>query len=128
MGISGIHQPKLTMRQLLAILLLTASAQAGTMTLAWDTNPAARFEVYRGIEKLATVTTNEAVITIPDNELSTLHVIAYSATEESATSEPFTVQPFRVRHSSDLTNWTYERTLYHEAAPSKFYQVEYLKP
>jgi hypothetical protein len=100
---------------------------AGTMTLAWDENPAARFEVYRGIEKLATVTACEAVITIPDHELSTLHVIAYLG-DASATSEPFTVQPFRVRHSSDLTNWTYERTLYHEAAPSKFYQVEFIKP
>ena len=108
---------------------LAYMALAGTMTLGWDENPAARFEVYRGIEKLAEVTTCEAVITIPDNELSTLHVIAYNTTgTESATSEPFTVQPFRVRHSSDLTNWTYGRTLYHEAAPSKFYQVEYLKP
>jgi hypothetical protein len=112
---------------LLILCCLTYMALAGTMTLAWDANPAARFEVFRGIEKLATVTTCEAVINIPDNELSTLHVIAYLG-DASATSEPFTVQPFRVRHSSDLANWTYERTLYHEAAPSKFYQVEYLKP
>ena len=115
------------MKTILIILPLVASAHAGTMTLAWDANPAARFEVYRGIEKLATVTTNEAVVTLPDNELSTLHVIAYLG-DASATSEPFTVQPFRVRHSSDLTTWTTERTLYHEAASSKFYQVEFIKP
>jgi len=114
------------MKTILA-LLLVATAHAGTMTLAWDANPAARFEVFRGIEKLAEVTTCEAVLTLPDNELSTLHVIAYLG-DASATSEPFTVQPFRVRHSSDLTNWTYDRTLYHEVSPTKFYQVEYLKP
>ena len=112
---------------LLLLWCLAYMALAGTMTLAWDANPAARFEVFRGIEKLAEVTTCEATITIPDNELSTLHVIAYLG-DASATSEPFTVQPFRVRHSSDLTNWTYERTLYHEVSPTKFYQVEYLKP
>jgi hypothetical protein len=117
------------MKTILIILPLVASAHAGTMTLGWDANPAARFEVFRGIEKLAEVTTCEAVVTIPDNELSTLHVIAYNSTgTESATSEPFTVQPFKVRHSSDLTTWTTERTLYHEAAPSKFYQVEFIKP
>jgi hypothetical protein len=115
------------MIRLLTFILLALPLSAGTMTLGWDENPASRFEVFRGIEKLATVTTCEATITIPDNELSTLHVIAYLG-DASATSEPFTVQPFRVRHSSDLTNWTYERTLYHEAAPTKFYQVEYLKP
>jgi hypothetical protein len=115
------------MRPLFLTLLLALPLSAGTMTLAWDENPAARFEVFRGLERLATVTTCEATITLPDHELSTLHVIAYLG-DASATSEPFTVQPFRVRHSSDLTNWTTERTLYHEAAPSKFYQVEYLKP
>jgi len=115
------------MIRLLTFLLFALPLSAGTMILGWDANPAARFEVFRGIEKLATVTTCEAVIDLPDNELSTLHVIAYHD-EKALTSEPFTVQPFRVRHSSDLTNWTYERTLYHEAAPTKFYQVEYLKP
>jgi len=115
------------MIRLLTFLLLALPLSAGTMTLGWDENPAARFEVYRGIEKLTTVTTCEAVITLPDGELSTIHVIAYLG-DASATSEPFTVQPFRVRHSSDLTNWTTERTLYHEAAPSKIYQVEFIKP
>ena len=77
--------------------------------LAWDHPPyherVVRWELFVGIERVATVFEPTATIDLPADRTSTVTVYAVN---ETNTSEPatITVVPLTPRHSEDLKTWT----------------------
>lgn len=78
------------------------------LILAWNPQPVDSFKVWRGIDVVATVTTNEAALKLPLGD-STLTVTAITNGVSSGHSEPFHIhiaEPrLTIEASSDLINW-----------------------
>jgi len=96
-------------------ILLVTPVPAVMVPIAWTApDPAEQVistTVYRGIEELATVTTNGAVIDLPAGENSTLTLIARNETGTSDPSTPLTIwiplpPKVTIEFSTDLSNWT----------------------
>jgi hypothetical protein len=96
------------------------------MTLAWD-GTAPSYEVWRGGEKLATVTEQEAVLQLPVREISTLVVIGVYPSGERIPSDPFVVQPVRLQHSRDLAAWESMAWFFLPCSASLFLRAEFIR-
>lgn len=98
------------MKILATILLLTATAQARTVSLVWDAAPAAEqvvgWRIYRGNVLIAATNTNSATVTL-DNSAATLTVTAINAAGESPPSAPLPipVPMLWIQTSEDNVNW-----------------------
>lgn len=113
------------MKSLIAIALLAGLAHAGEVTVAWDANPVpvTDYRVWRGIECLATVTTPQATLTLPDAPCA-LTVTARNGTLESAHSAPLKLIALTVQQSADLKAWASTRTIHREQADRFFYRLK----
>lgn len=104
--------------RLLTLLCLATLAHAAPVTLAWDHDEgAASYEVFRGIDKLATVTDKQSVVDVSVGDM--LHVVAVNSLgHRSPQSEPLTILPEHfpplaptklrvvvIETSSNLTDW-----------------------
>ncbi len=99
----------------LAFILLVTPVPAALVPIAWEPADPAEMvistTVFRGIDAVATVTTNSALVGLPSGENSTLVLISRNADGVSDASPPLTIwiQPppkVTLEFSEDLTNWT----------------------
>jgi len=115
----------------LAVICLSALASmacAEPCRVAWDpTLGATSYAVFRGIDQLAEVSTNEASIDLPTDQLSSLVVIARNASGSSAPSAPLTVQPVAIQTSGDLLTWTPRPVFFVTAAPPFFLRAKFIR-
>lgn len=114
----------------LAILLaLFIPADAAPCGIRWNPNlpedNVTHYRVWRGIDCLATVETNRAVVDLPTDQLSTLTVTATNESGESEHSDPITAIPVTPQHSEDLTHWTDRKPFFVEQKPSQFFRFKY---
>ena len=116
------------MQPLLLTLLLSLPALSAPVRLGWDMQVADRWEVWRGIEKLATVTTNEATFDLPADTISIVHVVAVSEFGIKSESTSITLQPFRVHHTADMLSWKPGPVGFREYSPRAFFRVQYITP
>lgn len=101
------------MKILLSLLALSSIATAGTCRVGWAAVAGAtRYEVFCGSEWLATVTGTEAVVTLADDKISTLHVVAVNSKYRSQPSAPLHLLPWRPEFSQDLSEWQPGKVLY----------------
>ncbi len=113
---------------LITLYCLAYMASAAPCALAWDPTPGATsYAVFRGLESLAEVTTNEASVDLPTGELSTLIVIARNESGASLPSEPLTVQPIEIQTSGDLLTWTPRPVFFVSASPSFFLRAKFIR-
>lgn len=114
---------------ILLSMILPASAlpvETAELPLGWDgTAPA--YEVWRGGEKLATVTEQKAVLQLPVRELTTLVVIGIYPTGERIPSEPFVVQAVRLQHSRNLAAWEVHPWFFLPYSTSLFLRAEFIR-
>ena len=93
-----------------AILLLTATAQARTVSLVWDAAPSEQmvvgWRVYNGSTLIAASNVPSATITLT-NEAANITVRAINAAGESPPSAPLPipVPMLWIQKSTDLVNW-----------------------
>ena len=120
-----------------AMLFLLLAITAGMVRCAWGKeltvswNPqsdATAWRVWRGIELLATTATNQATVTVPDDQPSTLTVTALNAAGESAQSEPLYLPTpnatlLTIERSTDLRTWAPIADFYDTKAPKVFYRL-----
>lgn len=113
-----------------AILAVSmCSAHGAECRVSWNPQAdATSFRVWRGIELLATVATNQATVTVPDDQPSTLTVTAVNAAGESAQSEPLYLPApdatlLTIERSTDLQTWAPIAELYDAKAPKVFYRL-----
>lgn len=113
---------------LLWLYCLAYMVFAAPCRLAWDPTPnATSYAVFRGIDQLAEVTTNEASVELPADQLSTLVVIARNASGSSAPSEHLTVQPVEIQTSRDLLTWTPRPVFFVKASPAFFLRAKFIR-
>lgn len=99
------------------------------MVLGWDASPGAdSYDVLRGGEIIATVTTNQAALDLPTSDFSTLVVVARNAAGASPESVPLVVQPLQVQHSGDLTNWESGPWFFAAYSRAHFVRLKFLTP
>ena len=119
----------LTIALLLALLLALPMLPAVPCGVKWDSQPdAAVFPVWRGIELLATTTTNHAVVDLPADQISTLFVTATNAAGESEPSDPLTVLPVTAQSSPDLSVWKNHPVFFTERSPRHFFRFSHPLP
>lgn len=116
------------MKTILTALCLATMAlgQTAPMPLGWD-GTAPSYEVWRGIEKLATVTEQQALLQLPVDDLSTLIVIGIYPGGERIPSMPFVVQPIRVQHSRTLAAWETLAWFFLPWSPELFLRAEFVR-
>lgn len=91
-------------------LAYMALGQTAPMTLGWD-GTAPRYEVWSGMNRLATVTKAQADLQLPVDRLSKLTVTAIYPPATilkdpvRIDSEPFVVQPVPIQFGDDLVKW-----------------------
>ena len=106
-------------------------ARGGEVKIAWDANNADQqvtdYRVWRGIECIATVQSNTATVTLPDEPV-TLTLTARNVNGESAHSAPMHVVAITVQESPDLKAWGATRTIHREKKPSMFYRLKIQTP
>jgi len=119
---------KRAFQYLILALWLVTFAWSAPCKIAWNPSPGAEvYEVWQGLDKLATSETTDAVIELPTDKLSTVFVIArngYGAT----LSDPFTVMPCRVQYSADLSTWHNGPLFFAPHAPSFFIRAQFIRP
>jgi hypothetical protein len=94
--------------------------------ITWDAQDAKFFRVWRGLELLAEVETNEATVTLPDDQPSVLTVTAHNDHGSSPHSAPLPVVAVRIQESSNLRTWWIVRTIHREKRQAMFYRLEIL--
>lgn len=104
---------------LIGIILWIAFSRAhgAECSLTWDPPPPAQqvtsWKIYRGIELLQTVTSNSATLDLPDNQTSTLAVVAVNSVGSSLPAT-ITVTPAIPMDSSDLADWQIRKAFFFE--------------
>jgi hypothetical protein len=110
------------------LLIHGCTAQGAECTLAWDAQAGVTdYRVWRGLECLATVTTNSATVTLPDEPCS-LTVTARNAVGESAHSAPLSIVAVTMQESNDLKAWGSVKTVHREKQAMKFYRLRIQTP
>ncbi|MFO0204133.1 MAG: hypothetical protein ACK528_13495 [Alphaproteobacteria bacterium] len=100
-------------------------ARGAECKLAWDHPPyherVTHWEIFRGIERLATVHEPCATLDLPTDRRSTLTVAAVNAAGHSSPVN-ITVVPFVPQTSVNLANWnsSLQKTIFVEASPRMF--------
>jgi hypothetical protein len=122
-------------RAVVFVLVLASSIMAVSMCtahgaecrVAWNPQTdATSWKVWRGTDLLATVQTNEAVVDLPVDRLSTLTVTAHRDGLASTHSAPITVQPVTPQWSPDLRVWiVVPKTFFIELLPKAYFRFSY---
>lgn len=89
------------------ILFLLPTLIAGECRLIWITSErATHYEVFRGIDKIATTKESQVVISIPDDQTSSIYVIAVNEYSKSTPSKTIHAMPWIPEISFKLEEWS----------------------
>jgi hypothetical protein len=98
------------MKTLLKYIILAWActfAWSAPVTIDWDAEPdVAYYEVWRGLDKIATVNTNSSILDLPTDRKSVIAVRVINSSGTSEFSDPLIVVPVTPRSSPDLATWT----------------------
>ena len=108
------------------IYCLAYMAIGAPVTVDWDpAENATSYEVWRGIDLLAIVSTPQVHLDLPEDQLTALYVRSVNAAGTSEPSETFTIQPIRLQNSQDMQTWEDHPVRFIEFRPKMFFRVSF---